>query len=85
MFPHEKTEAETHGRSPGNGMTPRPISRDPLATESEASPGPDDENPYEEPQGTTLESSPTAGNDPFVFDDVDEAVDEVRLPGFDFF
>jgi hypothetical protein len=48
MFPHHKAESETHGGSPGNGMTPMPMSRNPIATEGEATPGPDDVNPYDE-------------------------------------
>lgn len=48
MFPHSKAEPEEYGNSPGNGITPVPLSRDPLATEGEATPGPDDWNPYDE-------------------------------------
>lgn len=85
-FPHYKREALTHGQSPGNGITPAPISREPLATEGEATPGPDDYNPYEERAQEDSEramrenESPTAGNDPFVFDDVGDAIDDVQLP-----
>lgn len=32
--------------SPGDGITPALLSKEPLATEGEATPGPDDENPY---------------------------------------
>lgn len=64
--------------SPGNGITPIPLSRDPLATEGEATPGPDDVNPFEEieaqrvqPSEKTTKEDPAEGeNDPFVFDDV---------------
>jgi len=35
--------------SPGNGISPIRLSRDPLATEGEATPGPDDYNPYQDP------------------------------------
>lgn len=86
MFPHEKAESKTHGRSPGNGMTSMPISAEPLATEGEATPGPDDQNPYEDDTpSASLEEAPTRGRDPFVFDDVGEEVDDVGLPGFSFF
>lgn len=34
--------------SPGDGVTDAALSREPLATEGEATPGPDDENPYDE-------------------------------------
>lgn len=34
--------------SPGDGITPALLSREPLATEGEATPGPDDWNPYAE-------------------------------------
>lgn len=85
LFPHEKTEAMTHGRSPGNGITPAPITKEPLATEGEATPGPDDYNPYEDEQRAAtrdvqLNGEPTKGDDPFVFDDVDDEMSEVQLP-----
>lgn len=85
-FPHEKREATEFGRSPGNGTTAAPLSMEPLATEGEATPGPDDVNPYEakeleiERNSKTTAEDPTAGDDPYVFDDVGEAVDEVQLP-----
>jgi hypothetical protein len=85
-FPHEKREVETHGRSPGNGMTPIPISREPLATEGEATPGPDDQNPYDEREFARemrLSSDPTAGDDPFVFDDVGDEIGSFDLPNAD--
>lgn len=47
-YPHHKAESEEYGHSPGNGTTHIPLSRDPLATEGEATPGPDDYNPYDE-------------------------------------
>lgn len=34
--------------SPGDGITPALMSREPLATEGEATPGPDDYNPFDE-------------------------------------
>lgn len=34
--------------SPGDGVSPIPISSEPLATEGEATPGPDDVNPFKE-------------------------------------
>lgn len=80
MFEHAKRERETHGGSPGNGMTSARLSQDPLATEGEATPGPDDYNPYEDRGG---DADPTAGDDPFVFDDVGPAVDELSLPALD--
>jgi len=83
-FPHSKHETETHGLSPGNGTTEIPLSRAPLATEGEATPGPDDYNPYDERERkqfeATLKDDPTEGDDPYAFDDVDEEVREVELP-----
>lgn len=34
--------------SPGDGVAPIPMSSEPLATEGEATPGPDDYNPFQE-------------------------------------
>jgi len=88
-FPHEKSEATEFGRSPGNGITPAPLSMEPLATEGEATPGPDDQNPYDEQElqiersQKTTADDPTAGDDPYVFDDVGDAVGDVELPSFD--
>lgn len=88
-FPHEKQESREYGRSPGNGMTKMPLSREPLATEGEATPGPDDYNPYDEPERKQAEASfgeardPTAGRDPFVFDDVEDEIGEVELPSLE--
>lgn len=84
MFPHEKSESLTHGRSPGNGITPAPLSAEPLATEGEATPGPDDYNPYEDGgDGGRLREEPTKGDDPYAFDDIGDTVADVRLPGLD--
>lgn len=88
MHPHEHQGSLEFGRSPGNGITPIPLSRDPLATEGEATPGPDDYNPYEEREAKAeldaqANPDPTAGDDPFVFDDVEPVVDDLRLPGMD--
>ena len=87
MFPHEKREALTHGRSPGNGTTEIPLSREPLATEGEATPGPDDYNPYDEQETEDAfaeiakQRSPTAGDDdPYAYDDVDDVVGDLELP-----
>lgn len=80
LFPHEKREAETHGRSPGNGITPAPLSAEPLATEGEATPGPNDFNPYED-EGVGIEGSPTGGRDPYAFDDIGESAEDAVLPG----
>lgn len=89
-FPHGHRDSETHGHSPGNGITPMVLSAGPLATEGEATPGPDDYNPYDDPDnqafaGHRANKTPTDGSDPFVFDDVDRIVDDVRLPGHNFF
>ncbi len=87
MFPHEDQRTKEFGRSPGNGITPIPLSRDPLATEEEATPGPDDYNPFEDTRELGLSSdeiaenrNPLKGDDPYAFDDVDEAVGELELP-----
>jgi len=100
-FHHEKREVAKYGRSPGNGTTEMPLSKNPLATEGEATPGPDDTNPYDEREheiakqaqeptrqsapdvsfGPPSDASPTAGRDPFVFDNVNPGVESVDLPG----
>lgn len=84
-FPHEMPHATEYGRSPGNGVTPAVLSREPLATEGEATPGPDHINPYDDfRQGPrTLAADPTAGDDPYVFDDVGAEVGRFDLPGLD--
>lgn len=92
MFQHHKNESVTHGGSPGNGMTAQPFSQAPLATEGEATPGPDDWNPYEEQEyrdyrreleGNMKRRKPTKGNDPFAFDDVEGEVTKLEMPGID--
>jgi len=94
------------------GITEKRFTADPLGTEGELSPGPDDKNPFRSaeereiveayrakakeqekgdgdlyetsgvvlPFASNTNESPTAGNDPFVFDDVGEEVDKVSLP-----
>jgi hypothetical protein len=70
-FPHQKRESQEYGCSPGNGITPMPLSAAPLATEGEATPGPDDYNPYEDVgRGATAEEAPTERADPYSFDDI---------------
>lgn len=59
MYPHEMPEVAEFGRSPGNGITPALISRDPLATEGEATFGPDDFNPYDEREAIAASASTT--------------------------
>lgn len=89
MFPHAKTEPEEYGHSPGNGMTSIPLSRDPIATEGEATPGPDDFNPYDayelervKQSQKTMKEDPTEGDDPYLFDDIGAGRDvfEFDLP-----
>lgn len=71
------------------GITTPSLSREPLGTEGELTPGPDDENPYEdelnrvEQRGFTLKEDPTTDPDPYVFDDVEGVVDELSLPGLE--
>lgn len=93
-FPHSKSEGEEYGHSPGNGTTEIPLSSEPLATEGEATPGPDELNPYDEREylrakrGETTGASmpdfeqrdPTARDDPFAFDDAGSALDDLTLP-----
>lgn len=83
-FRHSKRETETHGLSPGNGITPAPLSTEPLATEGEATPGPDDINPYEDQHVDSPRMAyqqptekPTQGPDPYFFDDVAEILPSV--------
>jgi len=82
-FPHFKREQQTHGGSPGNGMTIKNLSRGPLATEGEATPGPDHINPYEGQVTARADPDPTDGSDPFVFDNVGSAVGTFDIPGPD--
>jgi len=86
MYPHEKREPMEYGRSPGNGITPAPLSAEPLATEGEATPGPDDVNPYDKFEAVSEASAqedPTDGDDPYFFDDVFVA-ESFELPEFRF-
>lgn len=46
-MPHDPADY-SFTNSPGDGITPVKMSPEPLATEGEATPGPDDWNPYEE-------------------------------------
>lgn len=93
-FKHSKNEPEERGHSPGNGITDIPLSRAPMATEGEATPGPDDVNPYDEREfqqakrghsGASMPDfdtvSPTSGSDPFMFDDAGSELDDLELPG----
>lgn len=63
-------------------MTPMSFSSEPLASEGEATAGPDDYNPYDDVEQKQMAAarSPTRGDDPFVFDDVDEFASDVDLP-----
>jgi len=54
------------------GITPAKLTKDPLGTEGEMTPGPDDYNPYED---HAQQYDPTSGHDPFSFDDI-----QPRLP-----
>ena len=98
------------------GITVPNFSEEPMATEGEMTPGPPEENPFENarelrervnmeqrrrakeedtlmdtvpnPQDpdlppALLNESPTSGDDPYVFDDVEDEVDNLRLPGVD--
>ncbi|MGK7294863.1 MAG: hypothetical protein ACNS61_03420 [Candidatus Wenzhouxiangella sp. M2_3B_020] len=86
-FPHSKRESKTHGYSPGNGITPTLMSRAPLASEGEATPGPDDWNPYDEREEREFREqfesreSPTEGDDPFAFDDIGGEIMAADAPG----
>lgn len=66
--------------SPGDGISPVKMSREPLATEGEATPGPDDYNPFEERETQELmreqprndgELFPTVPAEPVIESDVD--------------
>lgn len=93
---------------PTPGITEPNLTAEPLGTEAEMTPGPDDINPFRsererrivdeieaqrrtrarQPSEESLEDTlgmdgipnPTRGDDPYAFDDVDEAVDDVGLP-----
>jgi hypothetical protein len=73
---------ETVLGEPTPGITEPRFCRDPLGTEGELTPGPDDYNPYDDPPpaGRDLEAGidrdPTDGRDPFLFDDVAEDLEE---------
>jgi len=91
------------------GITEKRFTADPLGTEGELTPGPDDANPFRSADEREIvdaykakqaeyekadlhrttgiqlpfmdaPKSPTAGDDPFVFDDVGEEVANLRLP-----
>jgi len=94
------------------GITEKRFTADPLGTEGELSPGPDEANPFNSPEereiveayrakqeeqqrgdtdlyqtsgvvlpfAASTDETPTEGAEPFVFDDVTEATDEVGLP-----
>lgn len=74
MFPHEKREAAEFGHSPGNGMSPRLLSREPLASEAEVAAEMDARRP-----SSTLKDDPTAGDDPYVFDDIGATLPQLDL------
>jgi len=84
-FRHEKREPEEYGRSPGNGITPMPLSAAPLATEGEATAGPDDYNPFEDiDRSATAEEAPTEGADPYSFDDIGAGLAaDLEVPSFE--
>jgi len=79
LFPHEKRERSAYGGSPGNGISPMRLSRDPLASEAEvaadmaaretaAAP-----SPSIDLMRLSSDPEPTAGaDDPYLFDDVGE-------------
>ena len=62
------------------GITPAKLTRDPLGTEGEMTPGPDDYNPYEDHTETY---DPTEGRDPFVFDDIEPRLPDLPSHRFD--
>jgi hypothetical protein len=55
-------------KSPGGGITPIPFSADPLATEGEATPGPDGVNPYDLEE---YERAKAQGSSQFAFEPAD--------------
>ena len=65
MFRHSKLEPDEYGHSPGNGMTEMRLSDDLLATEGEATPGPDHVNPYEQEDADFEEFEPEERDDEF--------------------
>lgn len=72
--------------SPGDGITVAHLSAEPLATEGEATPGPDDENPFEsvQEQGMVDKQRPDADDELFSMVPADPVVefDDPDLPEF---
>lgn len=67
---------------PTPGITEPALSKHPLGTESEMTEGPDDYNPFDD-SGNRANRDPTQDPDPFVFDDVSDAIGDVNLPAPD--
>jgi hypothetical protein len=76
---------------PTPGITEPKLTADPLGTEGELTPGPDDYNPFDDPDASPVETPdrappavepglPTRGEDPFVFDDVGGEIDDLQVP-----
>jgi len=59
------------------GITIPNFSSDPLGTEAELTPGPNDVNPYET---ASQRRDPTQGADPYTFDDVDPQLPDPDPP-----
>jgi hypothetical protein len=70
MNDRNREKPDTQIDSPGNGMTVMRLSKFPLATEGEATPGADDYNMFDDPDVDDADLPETAGGIPFL-DDVD--------------
>lgn len=68
-FPHAKREPEEFGLSPGNGITPMPLSVEPLATEAEV---------QRSTPPARAKRDPSREPNPYVFDDI--ADDRIPAP-----
>lgn len=69
--------------SPGLGTTPTVLSREPLATEGEATQGPDDEIDYDEIGSATFGEGPAPALDLDLDGDIDIQPPDFGMPKFD--
>jgi len=83
-FPHRKREPDEYGNSPGNGISPMPMSAVPLASMEEA-----DRDVTTVDQSSDRPDVVGRDDDPYVFDDIGVGLggelDAVEFEGHSFF
>jgi len=77
-FPHRKREPDEYGNSPGNGISPMPMSAEPLASMEEA-----DRDVNTVDQSADSPDVVERDDDPYVFDDIGVGLGE-ELARFEF-